>query len=91
MSCDFAKIVRASCGAQVLFYVEPDSGDCRLHQVVNMDGAQADLSIGFESGDEDKNEQLAFEALDRVSVAHADEIIAYMKATLGLENKHEQG
>lgn len=84
MQRDFAKIIRASCGAQVLFYVEPDGDACRLHQVVNTEDVQADLAAVFDSDDADENERKAFKALDGVGVDRADKVVAHVLEMTGL-------
>lgn len=76
---DFAKIVRATDGRQVLYYVEPEGGDYFLHQVVQFDGYQADMKIGFNSQDEDKNEAAAFAAFDLMAQQQADNCIAIVQ------------
>lgn len=78
---DFAKIVRASDGRQVLFYVEPEGGDYRIHQVVNYNGIQADLNVGFFSEDEDKNKRGAMTMFDSSNQERADNVI---KAIAGM-------
>jgi hypothetical protein len=72
---DFAKIIRASDGRQVLFFVEPSGGDYLVHQVTNHDGFQADLKFGFTSDDADKNERLAMAMFDRSNQERADNVI----------------
>lgn len=87
MERDFAKIVRASCGAQVLFFVEPDGGDYKVHQVVNVQGAQADLCMGFSNEDADENERLAYKMIDGLGVETADMLIAHVAEVTGLKVK----
>ena len=84
---DFAKIVRASNGLQVLFYVELDGGDYKAHQVVTMSDAQVDLAVGFDGDDEDANERKAYAMLDALGVEHADQLIAHVAKMTGLEVK----
>lgn len=72
---DFAKLVRASDGRLVLFYVEPFGGEYKLHQLANHDGFQADLAISFTSEDEDKNERLAYGALGVMNRESADKVL----------------
>lgn len=72
---DFAKIIRATDGRQVLFYVEPAGGDYHVHQVTNHDGFQADLKFGFASDDADKNERGAMGMFDSSNQERADNVI----------------
>ena len=72
---DFAKIVRATDGRQVLYYVNPQDGDYILHQVVMFDDYSADVKIGFTSSDEEKNRRSAYAALEIISQQPADNII----------------
>ncbi len=72
---DFAKIVRATDGRQVLFYVEPEGGDYRLHQIVNYNGMQANLKIGFTSEDEDENERGAMAMFASSNQERADNVV----------------
>jgi hypothetical protein len=69
----------------VLFYVEPDGGDYFFHQVVNHDGFQADLKIGFTSPDEDENERRAYAVLDAVDQNSADKVISIIEEMMGRE------
>ena len=78
---DFAKIIRASDGRQVLFFVEPAGGDYHVHQVINHDGFQADLKFGFTSNDADKNEREAMAMFDSSNQERADNVI---KAIAGM-------
>lgn len=83
---DFAKIVRASCGIQVLFFVEPAEDVCNLHQVINLNDAQVDIALGFvNSSDADERERRAFTMLDGVGVEHADKLVAYVMKKTGME------
>lgn len=84
-SQDFAKIVRATNGQQVLFFVEPDGDAYKLHQVMNLMDAQVDFAVGFDSPDADANERLAFKALDGVGVEHADMVAAHVLEMTGME------
>jgi len=72
---DFAKIIRATDGRQVLFYVEPEGGDYHLHQVINYNGLQADLKVGFTSEEEDKNERGAMAMFESANQERADNVI----------------
>lgn len=72
---DFAKIVRASDGRQVLFFVEPYGGEYHFHQVTNHDGFQADLKVGFTSADDEKNERGAMAMFDSANQERADKVI----------------
>lgn len=76
---DFAKIVRATDGRQVLYYVEPEGDDYLLHQVVPFDGFQADVKIGFNSADAEKNELTAYAAFDCMAQQQADNVIALVQ------------
>lgn len=87
MSRDFAKTVHASCGLQVLFFVEPDGDAYKLHQVMNLKDAQVDFAVGFDSPDAEKNEQVAFKALDGVGVEHADLVVAHVLQMTGMESE----
>jgi hypothetical protein len=75
---DFAKIVRAASGQQVLFFKEADSDDGNvLHCVASFDGFQADMKV---AGMPDT----AFDTvLDRVDMELADKVLAQV-AELGL-------
>ena len=84
-SRDFAKIVRATNGLQVLFFVEPDGGAYKLHQVVSLQDAQVDFAVGFDSPDEDANERVAFKALAGVGVEHADKVFAHVLDMTGVD------
>lgn len=84
-SQDFAKIVRATNGQQVLFYVEPDGDAYKLHQVMNLMDAQVDFAVGFDSPDADANERLAFKVLDGVGVERADMVAAHVLEMTGME------
>lgn len=72
---DFAKIICASDGRQVLFFVEPVGGDYHVHQVTNHDGFQADLKFGFTCNDADKNEREAMAMFDSSNQERADNVI----------------
>lgn len=86
MSRDFAKIVRATNGQQVLFFVEPDGNAYKLHQIMNLtDAAQVDFSVSFDSPDADANELVAFKALDGIGVEHADKVLANFLEMTGVE------
>jgi len=80
---DFAKIVRASDGRQVLFYVEPDGGDYELHTISLHDGYQADLGIGFQSDNADLNERNAYKALNAADQVSADKAIQAVIEMMG--------
>ena len=73
---DFAKIIRATDGRQVLYYVSPEGGEYTLHQVIPFDGYQVDMKMGFASPDADKNEESAFKAFDLMEQQQADNGIA---------------
>lgn len=85
MSRDFAKIVRATNGQQVLFFVEPDGDAYKLHQIMNLKDAQVDFAVGFDSPDADANERVAFKVLDGVGVEHADMVVAHVLEMTGME------
>ena len=80
---DFAKIVRATDGRQVLYYVEPQDGDYTLHQVVMFEGYSADVKIGFTSADEEKNQWSAYATLEIISQQSADNIIEIVQNMMG--------
>ena len=85
MSRDFAKIVRATNGQQVLFFVEPDGNAYKLHQIMNLTDAQVDFAVGFDSSDADANERVAFKALDDIGVEHADKVVTHVLQMTGME------
>jgi hypothetical protein len=70
----FAKIVVASDGHDVLFYVGADENQLPfLHCITqNKDGVQANMGAQFGEGEEDK----AYEALARAEVGAADAVRA---------------
>lgn len=80
---DFAKIVRASDGAQVLFYKDTDDENRpRLSQVTEYDGITANIGFGFDDDDWDKLDK----AFSESWVGRADEIrelVAKMCAQAG--------
>jgi len=80
---DFAKIVRATDGRQVLFYVEPEGGDYKLHQIADHGGFLADLTLGFCSPDADENERRARLALGAVTTRSADVVVAEVEKIMG--------
>ena len=88
---DFAKIIRATDGRQVLYYVEPEGGEYTLHQVIPFDGYQVDMKMGFASPDADKNEKSVFKAFDRMGQKQADYGIATMLGMLDGEKVHVIG
>lgn len=49
---DFAKIIRATDGEQVLFYREDEGDVPMLVQVTNCDGVTATARLGFDKSDE---------------------------------------
>lgn len=73
---DFAKIVAASDGRQVLFYIDPNGGDYVLHQIANYDGLQADMRLEFASEDKDENERRVRAAFDAMNQEAADRCVA---------------
>jgi hypothetical protein len=88
---DFAKIIRATDGRQVLFYVEPIGGDYTLHQVIPFEWFQVDMKLQFESSDADKNEESAFKAFDLMEQPQADNGIAIVLEMLDGEKVHVIG
>ena len=75
---DFAKIVRASNGQQVLYYIETNSeeGCDVVHQVSHFDGFTADLTVtATEHGTETGS---LYKYLAKVSVKNADALIAHI-------------
>lgn len=71
---EFAKIVLTSDDKQVLFYVEPDCDDWIFHQIVSLDGVQADTKMTFAKGNFESNKENAYKALALVDMNHADKI-----------------
>ena len=82
---DFAKIVRTTNGNQVLFYVDPDGGAYKLHQVMSLKDAQVDFAVGFDSPEADANERAAFKALGGIGVEYADKVLAHVLEMTGME------
>ena len=80
---DFAKIVRASDGRQVLFYVEPKGGDYSLNQMADHGGFMATMTLDFSSEDAELNERGAYSALERVGQKEADALIAEVQNLMG--------
>ena len=83
MNKEFARIISATDGRQVLFYVEPEGGDFIVHQVANHEEYQADLKLGFTSPDEDENERRAYAMLRAVDSASADKVIQIIAEMMG--------
>lgn len=69
---NFAKLVETSNGNQVLFYVEPDGSDYLLNQIVDLEGVQANFKITFSKGTVEESSAAAYNALDLVTIKHAD-------------------
>lgn len=68
---DFAKIVRATDGGQVLFYKDNgDGGEPVLKQVTEMGGITGAMNLGFT--DDDEGEKARDAAFDRAEVKQAD-------------------
>ena len=66
---DFAKIVRASDGEQVLFYKSADDeGRPTLVQASDYDGITLRMEVGFKKGEFDKRDA----AFSCAALAHAD-------------------
>lgn len=80
---DFAKIVRASDGRQVLFYVEPSGGDYKLNQVADHGGFMATMTRDFTHEDAELNERGAYSMLERVGQKEADALIAEVTNLMG--------
>ena len=80
---DFAKILRASDGRQVILFVEPDGGDYKLNVAAHFTGGMAMTSLCFQFPDEENNEATAFNALDGYCVEHADQFVVELKKMLG--------
>lgn len=76
---DFSKIVRASNGYQVLFYVQPNGEHYILNQVVmlrDVNGSpQITMKVHFSSGTELENEAHAFEAFSKCDRVRADLVV----------------
>jgi len=83
MNKNFTRIIQATDGRQVLFYIEPEGGDYLLHQVANHEGFQADMKIGFTSNDEDENERRAYAVLEAVDQASADKVVSLIAEMIG--------
>jgi hypothetical protein len=68
---DFAKIVRATDGTQVLFYKDNgDDGKPVLKQITDMDGITGAMNLSFSDDDEGYDRRDA--AFDRADVTQAD-------------------
>jgi hypothetical protein len=77
---DFAKIIRASDGEQVLFRKgEDDSEKACLFQMTEFEGITAELNLGFDSDD---LMERAFEMADQ---AQADAVRNVVKKALGIQ------
>lgn len=77
MSNQFARIVEASDGSQLLAYVETEYPEVILHQIVNCDGFQADAKMTFspkEKFDTDEAEDAAVEELRKHALAIMNKI-----------------
>lgn len=83
----FAKIIAASDGRQVLFYVAKSGGSFVVHQIVNIDGSIADLERVFDLPSSGDNECLAYAALDVADQSSADKIISSITEIIG--EKHD--
>ena len=68
---DFAKVVRASDGAQVLFYTRPDGDDHELNCVTSYKGTLSETCLGFEDVEGKTSEEIAREAFEK-AVADPD-------------------
>lgn len=90
MNKQFARIVEASDGCQLLSYVETDYPEVILHQIVNCDGFQADAKMTFspkEKFDTDEAEDAAVEKLrekalelmNKIDQAAADKLYGIMR------------
>ena len=86
---DFARIVLNSNNEQALFYVEPDGDDYILHQVINLDGIQADFKMTFSKGDYETNMQSAYKALELVDSEHVDNLTKTLYEMFEGEDKDE--
>lgn len=80
---NFAKIVESTNGNQVLFYVEPDGDDYHMHQIINLEGMQADFKITFAKKSPELNHQTAYKALESVTTKHADYVYKNLTDMLG--------
>lgn len=73
---DFAKIIRASDGRQVIVFVELDDGDYQLRIATHFDGVMVMAGLGFDSADEERNEQAAYALLEAWGLEQADKWLA---------------
>jgi hypothetical protein len=80
MSADFAKIVRASDGAQVLFYKDSDGDGPALQQVTEVEGVAGAFSFGFTDDDEGYDKRDA--AFEKAGVEEADALRALVAKAL---------
>lgn len=83
---DFARIVNATDGRQVLYYVESDDGDQILHQIFQFDDCHCDIKCGFSSPYEEKNEAAAYAALEKANTETADNLIRLVVEFMGGES-----
>lgn len=73
MTKEFAKIVKATDGAQVLFYLgTSEDGEPTLYQYTEMEGFFGSLDLHFRKGD--TGWKLAEEALTKADVVMADAV-----------------
>ncbi len=82
---DFARIVRASNGQQVLFFVDNDAEEeCDvLHQIAHFDGFSVDMKMqATEKGTEKGS---AYKWLEEVDVKWADALIREVETMMGLQ------
>jgi len=73
---DFAKIIRASDGRQVIVFVELDDGDYQLKIATHFDGVMVMAGLGFDSANEERNEQAAYALLAAWGLEQADKWLA---------------
>lgn len=80
---DFAKIIRASDGAQVLFYksTDNDTGKPQLRQVTEFDGMFAELNVSF--SDDDKGWDRLGKRFSAADEAQANEVRSAIGKAIG--------
>lgn len=77
---DFAKIVTASDGAQVLFYKDMGDDGPELVQVTEVGGTTGRIALGFD--DNENGFMLRQRAFDVASIEQADQMRAIVKGAL---------
>lgn len=82
---DFAKILRAPDGRQVLYYVEPDGDDYQVHQVMYVDFGMVDAKITFNKGDAERNEASAYRFFESAREEMAGRLVLAMLELTGAD------